>query len=294
MSLPYFPMFPKDFEAKTSHLTLEEDGAYNRLLRIMWMSPGCSIPADAEWIRRRMRVDADTYDRVVKVVIDEFCVSRKGRVFQDHLLAIYEETNEKHAKRVEAGSRGGKAKSRKTKETAPSNAVAKPKQPEPEPEPEPDKEREPNGSLSSGDDQLDLIPVHVDEISRAVEAYNEAANHAGWPKVQKIGKARRSALSARLKDAGGIDGWVFALDKAKASPHLTGQNDRGWTASFDFLTRESSFVKLMEGNYDARPVNGSGPRINGRREHDAVDRYEAEKDDIFRAIKRRMDEGKIG
>jgi uncharacterized protein YdaU (DUF1376 family) len=31
MSLPYFPMYPTDFEAKTSHLTLAEDGAYNRL-----------------------------------------------------------------------------------------------------------------------------------------------------------------------------------------------------------------------------------------------------------------------
>ncbi|MCP5097247.1 MAG: YdaU family protein, partial [Chloroflexi bacterium] len=36
MSLPYFPMYPTDFEADTSHLTLEEDGAYNRLLRLMW------------------------------------------------------------------------------------------------------------------------------------------------------------------------------------------------------------------------------------------------------------------
>ena len=30
-----------------------------------------------------------------------------------------------------------------------------------------------------------------------------------------------------------------------ARPH--GQNDRGWTANFDFLTRQSSFAKLMEG-----------------------------------------------
>jgi uncharacterized protein YdaU (DUF1376 family) len=53
MSLPYFPMYPSDFEAKTSHLTLLEDGAYNRLLRLCWMTPGCSIPADEAWIMRR-------------------------------------------------------------------------------------------------------------------------------------------------------------------------------------------------------------------------------------------------
>ena len=73
MSLPYFPMYPTDFEAKTSHLTLEEDGAYNRLLRLMWMTPGCSLPDSDAWIMRRMRCDADTFERVVLVVIDEFC-----------------------------------------------------------------------------------------------------------------------------------------------------------------------------------------------------------------------------
>ena len=66
MSLPYFPMYPSDFEAKTSHLTLEEDGAYNRLLRLCWMTPGASIPDDDAWIMRRMRVDQATFDRVVR------------------------------------------------------------------------------------------------------------------------------------------------------------------------------------------------------------------------------------
>jgi len=63
MSMPYFPMFPTDFEADTSHLTLAEDGAYNRLLRLVWMSPGCSLPDDDAWILRRMRCHSDEEDR---------------------------------------------------------------------------------------------------------------------------------------------------------------------------------------------------------------------------------------
>lgn len=85
MSLPYFPMYPTDFEAKTSHLTLEEDGAYNRLMRLMWMTPGCSLPNDDRWIMRRMRVDQDTFDRVVRTIIDEFLVRKKGRIFSPEL-----------------------------------------------------------------------------------------------------------------------------------------------------------------------------------------------------------------
>jgi len=134
VSLPYFPMYPTDFEAKTSHLTLAEDGAYNRLLRICWMTPGCSIPNDDAWIMRRLRVDQDTFDGVVKVVIDEFFDSEKGRLSNPKLTRIFIETNEAHQKRVSAGSKGGKAKSLNVKKTRSSNAVAKPKQPEPEPE----------------------------------------------------------------------------------------------------------------------------------------------------------------
>lgn len=80
MSLPYFPMYPTDFEADTSHLTLEEDGAYNRLLRICWMTPGCSIPDDDAWIMRRLRVDRATFDTVVRVVLDEFFTVENGRL----------------------------------------------------------------------------------------------------------------------------------------------------------------------------------------------------------------------
>jgi uncharacterized protein YdaU (DUF1376 family) len=140
MSLPYFPMFPTDFEAKTSHLTLAEDGAYNRLLRICWMTQGCSIPDDAAWIMRRLRVDQAAYDEVVKVVIDEFFDSQKGRLSNAKLTRIFLTTNEAHGKRVSAGSKGGKAKSLQANKKDSSNAVAMPKQLEPEPEPEPKKE----------------------------------------------------------------------------------------------------------------------------------------------------------
>ena len=136
MSLPYFPMFPTDFEAKTSHLTLAEDGAYNRLLRLMWMTPGCSLPDDDAWIMRRMRVDRDTFEGIVRGVISEFCERSNGRVSNARLVRIFRENSEAHEKRVNAGSRGGKAKALNINTIEPSKAKAMLKQPEPEPEPE--------------------------------------------------------------------------------------------------------------------------------------------------------------
>ena len=138
MSLPYFNLYPTDFEAKTSHLTLEEDGAYNRLLRLCWMSPGCSLPDDDAWIMRRMRCDQDTFDRVVSVVLDEFFTRSNGRVSNARMTKEFASSSAAHSKRVLAGSKGGSAKALKVNKLVPSNAKAMPKQPEPEPEPEPD------------------------------------------------------------------------------------------------------------------------------------------------------------
>ena len=116
--------------------------------------------------------------------------------------------------------------------------------------------------LSSGDDDHGAQAHVCDESQQAGDACNSAAGEAGWPQVQKLTPARRSALKARLQDAGGLAGWALALEKARASPHLCGQNDRGWVASFDFLARQSSFTKLMEGSYDQRPAN-TRPRSSG-------------------------------
>jgi len=135
MSLPYFPMYPTDFEAKTSHLTLEEDGAYNRLLRLMWMTPGCSLPDNDAWIMRRMRCDSETFELVVKPLICEFMKREKGRVFSPRLMQEHTLSSEKHKKRVDAGKKGGRPpKSLKKNKTRQSNAKAIPKQPEPEPD----------------------------------------------------------------------------------------------------------------------------------------------------------------
>jgi uncharacterized protein YdaU (DUF1376 family) len=122
MSLPYFPLFPSDVEAETSHLSLEEDGAYNRLLRLCWMTPGCSIPAKPDWLRRRLRVDEATYTRVVRPILLEFFKWENGRIWNEHLSNRHVEISEKHRNRVEAGRKGGKARALKLHNSGLSNA----------------------------------------------------------------------------------------------------------------------------------------------------------------------------
>ena len=143
-ALAYFPMYPDDFEADTAHLTLAEDGAYNRLLRLCWRTPGCSIPAEKEWIYRRLRALSDDDRAVIDTVLDEFFTIESGRCSNARLTKEWVAANEAYERRKNAGSKGGKAKSLKTLASASSNAVALTKQPEPEPEPV--KKEEPKGS----------------------------------------------------------------------------------------------------------------------------------------------------
>lgn len=148
MSVPYYPMYPADFEADTSHLTLEEDGAYNRLLRLCWMTPGCSLPDDPAWIARRMRLTISDYERVVEPLISEFFRRKGGRISSPRLTREWEKVDETSRKRSEAGKKGGRPKAIEKEEKHEKAGLvfdkARPKQPEPEPYPE--KKEEPIGS----------------------------------------------------------------------------------------------------------------------------------------------------
>ena len=42
----------------------------------------------------------------------------------------------------------------------------------------------------------------------------------------------------------------FFFEKAEASEFLKGENDRAWTADFDWLIRPTNMSKVLEGKYD--------------------------------------------
>lgn len=124
--LPFFPLYAAEIEAETAHLSIEEDGVYNRLLRQMWMQPGCSLPADEKWLCRRLRVTAEQFEQVVKPLIDEFFETRRGRIHSPRLIAEFEKIAETREKRSSAGKKGAEArKDMKSRGNDPSRASAK-------------------------------------------------------------------------------------------------------------------------------------------------------------------------
>ena len=189
------------------------------------------------------------------------CSSRKARALTDQLIErgkiqfhdgfmvnsrakseaksrrIISETNAKHGRM--GGEKSGEV--RRNKALAEANGLS-------EIQAESESERE-----------TEKTPSESIYVGNAIAAYNEAAKLYGWSVCQKITKPRSSRMRARLKDAGGMEGWEAALEKAAQSPFLMGQTHTPFTMGIDFLLQESSFAKLMEGRYDPRTNNSGNP-----------------------------------
>ncbi len=80
--LPYMRFYIGDHVRDTHHLTLEQEGAYMRLLFTAWHIPGCTIPDDPQWIIRRLHISREEYERAVVPVLEEFFTRDGGRLWQ--------------------------------------------------------------------------------------------------------------------------------------------------------------------------------------------------------------------
>lgn len=128
------------------------------------------------------------------------------------------------------------------------------------PGPIPDKNPDKNQIKIPGDEP-DLFSANLstpDQVDTALEIYNEAASRVGWPKCQVKSDRRISAIRARMKSVGGLEGWRVFVEKAAKAPHLIGKSRAGWFASLDWLTNPTNFAKVMEGNYDQHAPRNSG------------------------------------
>ncbi len=106
-------------------------------------------------------------------------------------------------------------------------------------------------SVEPSDKNTPLTPQAdcSDEIQSALKAWNDLAEEHDLPRVQKLTATRQRSLKRRLKDCGGLPGWLAACAMVAESPGLLGDNNRGWKIKFDFMISESGFTKIMEGNY---------------------------------------------
>ena len=74
-----------------------------------------------------------------------------------------------------------------------------------------------------------------------------------------LSEQRKKCIRARIREHG-KETFMEVIHKAAASDFLKGQNQRGFTATFDWLIKPSNFEKVLSGNYD----NHSGAVAGGQ------------------------------
>ena len=118
--------------------------------------------------------------------------------------------------------------------------------PDPDPVPDPDKDKRQTHRDRAQTRKAD--PIDYQSI---FDAYNSICT--SMPPVETFSESRKKAIRSMLRTRS-PDEVKQLFARAQASPFLTGTNDTGWRASFDWIMNQSNAAKILEGNYDRMKI----------------------------------------
>ncbi len=78
------------------------------------------------------------------------------------------------------------------------------------------------------------------------DMYNNTC--VSFPRLTKLSDARKKAIKARLKTYT-ADDLQKAFSLAEQSDFLKGANNRNWSATFDWMLKDTNLAKILDGNY---------------------------------------------
>lgn len=81
-----------------------------------------------------------------------------------------------------------------------------------------------------------------------VDDYNSICGKK-LPKVTKLTDKRKRAIKTCIGQGFTVNELKEAFQKASSIPFLTGKNERGWVANFDFVIKPDNLQKILEGVY---------------------------------------------
>lgn len=85
-----------------------------------------------------------------------------------------------------------------------------------------------------------------------------------YPKLAKLSDARKKAIHARFNSGYELDDFKRLFEMAEGSSFLKGKNDRHWSATFDWLIKDTNMAKVLEGNYaDDKSKLSAGSNVSG-------------------------------
>ena len=108
------------------------------------------------------------------------------------------------------------------------------------------------------------------DYQQIADMYNDTC--VSFPRLTKLSDSRKKAIKARLHQYT-IEDFKKLFEMAEGSSFLKGQNNRDWSANFDWLIKDANMAKVLDGNYADKKggdTTGTGNQSRGS----AADFYE--------------------
>lgn len=116
--------------------------------------------------------------------------------------------------------------------------------------------RETNNNNNTNSNNKNINKENVKEkidYQQIADMYNDTC--VSFPRLTKLSDARKKAIRARMKQYS-VDDFKRLFEMAEGSSFLKGENSRNWSATFDWLLKDSNMAKVLDGNYQDRQSRG--------------------------------------
>ena len=121
------------------------------------------------------------------------------------------------------------------------------------------------------DIEIDLEKdIRVANYQQIADIYN--ATCVSFPRLTRLSEKRKKAIKARLRSYS-VEDFKKLFELAEASSFLKGQNQRNWSATFDWLIADANMAKVLDGNYSDKGSRSSNEPTRAETAPDYVNRY---------------------
>lgn len=275
----FYPFHIGDYASATRHLTWEEDLAYRRLIDAYYTREA-PIPLEKRQAYRLVCASTNDQREAIDSVLGEFFIeTEQGYTHKrcDEEIAIKIAKSEKAARSAKArwnaeqendashSERNANA-SEELCERIGIDCEGNAPIPIPIPKDKTLLSESDDSNVSPSETKSDSNVVKIDSAKpqipyqQIIDAYHDALPEL--PAVRLQTESRRKAIKARWmqmlnSDRGdgtlrytdtesGIRWWTQYFNHVRHNSHWLGDNDRGWTADFDWLLNLSNFTKVIE------------------------------------------------
>lgn len=119
-------------------------------------------------------------------------------------------------------------------------------------------ERTSDVAVSDIDKERDIRGNRVD-YQQIADMYN--ATCVSFPRLTRLSEKRKRAIKARLRKYS-IDDIQRVFEIAEESDFLKGENNRNWSATFDWMMNDTNMAKILDGNYKNKNIKPTKPPVS--------------------------------